>query len=235
MPALTGTLGQVDATALAEIQQYRKAIGATQWAGMQGTGTISQGNQGQLNATLSVLGGNSFRLDVAAPQGVRSVRITDVNGQIQESDGRKHILPAANAKNGILAFPHLLSSTFPEGQTTILDHGIVQIEGHALHRITLVEVVSSDDPASEEGNISVLDLYFDPTSHLLIKSADYVQLDNSDRQHYVRVVTYGDYREVNRTLIPHQYSQTLNGQKQWTLQLTEVHPSPATDASYFLF
>lgn len=98
-----------------------------------------------------------------------------------------------------------------------------------------MELASSEDPASEKGNIGVLDLYFDSTSHLLLKSADYVQLDTSDRQHYVRVVTYGDYREVDQTLIPHQYSQTLNGQKQWTLQLAEVHLSPATDASYFQF
>jgi hypothetical protein len=235
IPDATVPPGQIDEAALAEVSQYLKVIGNTQWTGMQGTGTISQGEQAPLDAALSILGSNKFRLDVTTPRGLRSIRICDVTGVVQQDNGTKQTLPAATAKNGILAFPLLFSSTFPDPQTTLLDHGVVQIEGKSLHRITLREVVFPGDPATEKNDISVLDLYFDPGSHLLIKSAEHVRLDSNDRARYLRVTTYADYRQANGMSIPYQYSQTLNGQKQWTLNLTEVNLRPSMDASYFLF
>jgi hypothetical protein len=235
IPDDMGTLGQIDEAALLEITQYRKVIGGTQWNEMQGTGTISQGEQEPFDATLSVLGSNKFRLDVTTLHGIRSTRISDVIGVVQQDDSTKQTLPAGTAKNGLLAFPRLLSSTFPDSQTTLLDHGIIQIDGKSLHRITFEGVVFPDDPTFDKDNICVLDLYFDPGSHLLIKSAEQAQLDSNDREHYLRVTTYADYRQVDGMLIPYQYSQTLNGQKQWTLNLAEVNLRPSLDASYFLF
>lgn len=227
--------GQVDEAALVEVRQYLKVIGNPHWTGMQGTGTLSQGGQESLNVILAVLGDNRFRLDVTTSQGVRSIRISDAIGVVQQDNGTQQTLPAATAKNGLVAFPPLLSSTLPDSKTTLLDHGLIQIEGKSLHRITLERVVLPGDPTPEKNNISVLDLYFDPDSHLLIKSAERVQLDSSDRARYLRVTTYADYRQVDGMLIPYQYIQTLNGQKQWTLNLTEVNCRPALDASYFLF
>jgi hypothetical protein len=235
MPENRVPLGRIDPTALQEIEQYRNAVGASLWSEVKATGTISQGNQANLSATLSILQADSFRLDVVTPNGTRSIRISDIAGSVQQDNGKRHLIPPATAKNGLLAFPRLLSPTFPAPQATLLEGGSVQVEGKLLHRILLREAAFSGETALDEDGISAVDLYFDSVTHLLAKSAEYVRLDALDRAHYLRVTTYGDYRPVGGMLIPYHYSQTLNGQAQWILVLSEVDPRPELNKAIFLF
>jgi hypothetical protein len=226
-----------DAVALEVLASYLKSINASAWSGMQAVGTFSSPNGSSIvlsPATLTVRDGDSFRLDVQASEGNRSFRIEGGIGQVLESDGKKHVIPPITARSFLVAFPHLLIPGFPEAQTILLDRGLVTIEAGSLHRLTVIETVLLDS-LHTQSSTGVLDLYFDPTSHLLVKSAQYVQLDSRDRAHYLQVISYSNYQTVEGVQIPFTISQTLNGQKQWALNLAEVHLHPTLDKSYFRF
>jgi hypothetical protein len=226
-----------DAAALQVLANYLKSVNASTWGGMQAVGTFSSPNGSSIvlsPATLTVRDGDSFRLDVQISEGNRSFRIEGGIGQILESDGKKHVVPSIAAKSFLVAFPHLLMPGFPDTQAILLDRGLVTIETRSLHRITVIETVLLDSLHSQSGT-GVLDLYFDPMSHFLIKSAQYVQLDSGDRAHYLQVVSYSNYQAVEGVQIPFTISQTLNGQKQWAMNLTEVNLHPTLDKSYFRF
>jgi hypothetical protein len=234
-PAFVGSLGQKDTAALQELIDYVKAVNITAWKGMQASGTLTDGAGNTNQATLTILDGDHFRLDVENSKGQRSTRLSGNYGEIVETDGKSFRLPPATAEAGLLAFPSLLASTFPTSNTSFIDRGQVQIEGKMLHRITLEENASSNEISAEQRETNVTDLYFDPASHLLLKSASAVQLDLTDPERYLIVVTYGGYQHVQGSFLPLKYDQSLNGRHQWSLQLSNPNLQPAVDTSYFQF
>lgn len=235
MPAFVGTLGRKDTGALQEFVDYLKAVNVSGWQGMQASGTMtdSRGNTDQ--ATLTIRGGDDFRLDVQTPNGKRSTRIRGSNGETLAADGKSFAMPPATAETGLLAFPQLLVTTFPSSNTSLIDRGQVQIGGRTLHRITLEELALPFETKPESRNVTVTDLYFDPSTHFLLQSASAVQLDPTDPEKYLVVITYSNYQNVQGSLIPCLYSQSLNGQHRWSLQLDQPSLQPSVDASYFHF
>jgi len=235
-PEFVGTIGEQDASALQEITNYRTAVNAAAWTGLQATGTLTDilGNTDQ--ATLTILGSDNYRLDVTTPIGQRSTRISGPSGASLGDDGKTFYMPPITARGGLVAFPLLLVSTFPDPTATIVDRGHVQLDGRLLQRITLEEEVFPTQSAPSSNDLSVTDLYFDPSSHLLIKSASFVQIDSANRARYLIVVTYGDYQAFSGVLVPLSLTETMNGQIQWTLQLNAPSAPPASvDSSYFDF
>ncbi|HLH37143.1 MAG TPA: hypothetical protein VKX41_20895 [Alloacidobacterium sp.] len=235
MPTFGGTLGQKDTAALQELIDYVKAVNITAWRGLQASGTLTDGSGSTSQATLTILNGDQFRLDVETPTGQRSTRISGSYGKTLEVDGKSFPIPPATAKAGLFAFPRLLVSNFPNSNTSFIDRGQISVDGKLLHRITVEESAFPAEVVLDQQGINVTDLYFDPTTHLLLKSAAAVQLDTADRQRYLIVVTYGDYQKVQDSLVPLVYSQTLNGQPQWTLHLNSPNLQPAVETSYFQF
>lgn len=134
-----------------------------------------------------------------------------------------------------MAFPKLLASEFSLTDVTIVDGGMITISGESLHRITVERPLHPAQSKLTSDNTSVIDLYFDPKSSLLIKSAVAVPISWSDPERYVEVTTYADYQSVNGVLIPFSCSRTINGQPEWTLQLSSVQPLPSLTSSYFHF
>ncbi|WP_213807732.1 hypothetical protein [Granulicella sp. dw_53] len=229
--------GQSDPLALQAITAFLAAVNGRAWSGMQATGTLTspEAPQSQNPAVLTIKDGDSFRLDVNTTTGQRSTRIHGTSGIIQESNGTKHTLPPATALDGLFAFPQLMMITFPDAQTSVLDRGTVAINGRSLHRISVQHTFSTEATSVTVTQPTIVDLYFDPTTHLLLKSAAWIQVDTADRAKYLQVVTYGDYQTVNGIVLPFSYSQTLNGQRQWSLQLTNIQLSPAVETSLFTF
>lgn len=236
VPAFTGSLGQKDSAALQELIDYLKAVNISEWKGLKASGTISHDAGAGEQATLAISGGSRFRLNVQTPKGERSTRIGGSYGKTLAIDGKFFTMPAATAKAGLVAFPRLLEAAFPDSTTSLIDRGQIQLDSRILHRLTVEESAFPSSPgAAQQQNISVVDLYFDSFTHLLVKSASAIQLDSADRQRYLVVVTYDDYQKVQDSLIPFRYSQSMNGQAQWTLQLTNADLQPSFDPSYFQF
>jgi len=235
VPTFVGTLGQKDAGALQELVDYLKAVNILAWHGMQASGVMTDSHGNTDQATLTIQGADDFRLDVQMSKGKRSTRISQGNGETLEVDGKRIAIPPATAAGGLLAFPQLLTSTFPSADTAFIDRGQVRISGRALHRITLEKLAFPYATKPDTYNVNVTDLYFDPSTHLLLQSASAVQLDPADREKYLVVITYSDYQNVQGSLIPCRYSQSVNGQRQWSLELNLPSLQPSIEPSYFHF
>lgn len=227
IPAATNKLGRYDDAALSEVLMHLKVVGTTPWTGMQGTGTITYGSeQNSYPAALTILGSKRSRLDVQTSTGTISSRINNRVGNIQQPDGKRFPLAPEMAASGIVQFelPRLADL---QTKSSILDHGMTVVDGMNLHRLTL------EQPLTPQKNIAT-DLYFDPETHLLIKTANAIRPDGSQSE-LLRVITYGDYRSVDGVMIPFLYTQALDGQKQWTIQLSEVQLNPTIQLNYFEF
>ena len=233
LPRATLPLGRKDASAIQLLTSFLTDSNLLRWPGIQANGTFTD-MESSYPAVLTILGGNQCRLDIADPAGARSIRIHGGQGVIQESSAAKHSLPVSTASLGLFALETLVEH-LSDIKSSILDGGLVSVDGVTLHLMTL-QVPSRPDinPASAE-EVSVLDLYFDQNMRQLRKSVSLIRVDNRDRAYYLQSETYSDYRRVGDSTLPFSFAQTLNGQRQWTLQLTAVHTNPAVAASYFRF
>ncbi len=243
VPRETGVFGHVDPAASTEIVEHIKAVGASTWHDMYATGKITypNGDKAEVDdATFSILNGDSYRLDINAPQGTRSIRVLGGFGAIQESDGTKDFLLPSTAAQGLAAFPQLRVATFPTNHTSIYDKGTLTVDGKVLHRLAverpLGSVAMGDYSATKKRTPPdiVTDLYFDPTSHLLSKSAASIRLSGS-RSEFIQCVTYDDYQKIDNSLIPFRFTQSLNGQVQWVLQLDHVELNTGLKQANFHF
>jgi hypothetical protein len=237
IPIMSGVLGQQDAVALQEIKAHIAALGAGSWLGMQGTGQIVYGSKDSTayTATLSILGTTGFRLDSKTATGETSTRIYGRYGTIQEADGRKYPLPSNTAISGIVQFPQLRLVGFPASGESLIDRGLVTVDGASLHRVTVECSASTRNQGAVQGSMVATDFYFDPATHLLLKSVNKIRLSGTGNSDFLRVVAYEDYRQVSGGMIPFRYVQTLDGNKQWTLQLSDVQLNPALIPTYFAF
>ncbi len=234
--------GRQDAAALIELRAYRTAVGAGTWTDMVGKGNLTTGGANAVPgndadpATLWILGHNGFRLDVQKQKGLSSVRMDGTYGIAQHEDGKIKPMDARDAVTGLLAFPSLFEANFPTAQTMLTDQGFATVDGTTLRRISVeTSWPDGETDASGASMTAVTDLYFDPQTHLLIKSATAVLGSDVSPEQYLRVVTYGDYRATDGMQIPYRYSETLNGQSLWTLQLSHIQLNQGLSQASFHF
>lgn len=208
---------------------------------MQGSGTLtstafnSSGGITPENATLW-LRTQGYRLDVQIAKGTRSMRLDGAYGAVQHADGQVKAMDARDAVTGVLAFPMLMEVGFPAASVMLIDQGMVTVDGSTLHRIS-IESPWPGNLVDASGNplTTVTDLYFDPQTHLLIKSAYATVGSKATSERYLCVITYGDYQAVNGMQIPFLYQESLNGQLLWTLQLNQVQLNQGLSQSEFQF
>ncbi len=204
---------------------------------MQGTGQIVYGTKDPTtyDATLSMIGSDRFRLDAQTNKGEMSIRISGRVGKIQGSGASSSTIPPETAAIGIFPFGLVRMAHFPGRETSLIDHGLIAEDGVELHRITVQIASIGRDPATKSRRTIPMDLYFDPTSHLLAKSASSGFIAEGHSARFLRVVTYSDYRKVGTSMVPFRYSESMDGQQYWVLQLSDVQLNPSFDATYFQF
>ena len=243
LPQSVPLVSRQDAGALAEIRAYRNAISLGAWVDMQGTGqltstaTDSTGGKNPHNATLWIRDHHGYRLDVQKPNGTSSLRMDAQYGVVQHANGNVRSMDARDAVAGLLAFPALMEANFPVSDVMLIDQGPATVDGAALHRITVEKPWPGDPVDAATGNplTTVTDLYFNPQTHLLMKSALAVLGSQPSPEQMLEVVTYGGYSAANGMLLPHSYRQTLNGQILWTLELNQIHLNQGLPQSDFHF
>jgi hypothetical protein len=237
VPVSTGVLSQKDPAALAELTSHFAAIGSVPWIGMQGMGTIAYGlnSATSYDATMSALGAQKYRLDAQTPKGQTSTRIERLLGKIQSEAGSIATLTAQTAAGGIFPF-ELARSAGKLGPTSSLrDQGLTTVGGLQLHRITLERATVGKNPTTNLRNTEAIDLYFDPSTHLLVKSSVLVPLAANRSASVLSVVSYSDYRLVGTTLVPFCFTETIQGEQSRILQLKSVSLNPTFDSGYFTF
>jgi hypothetical protein len=219
--------------------RHLQAAGASQWQGFQAAGSITYSGSAahpQGTATLTITRDGLTRLDVTSSLGTTSLRIQGPGGAFQDVKGKQYRLPPRNARAGLFAYPFLLSPQFLEQQGLSLAAVPWQLDGKSFGRLSVTRPVVNR-PASSRANseVVVTDIYVSPDTHLPYKSVELVGALDLSPQRYVRVVTYEDYRDVEGVELPFRYTETINGQRSWVLQLTTVHPQPQSDPAYFVF
>jgi hypothetical protein len=236
-PEPAATLGQKDEAAVAELTANISVLsGGSRWVGMQGTGTITYGTDSTQNSvTLSNLGADRFRLDTQTPGGVESIRIDRRIGKIQFENGPVSVLNPDTAILGIFPFEIAQRAASPGKNVALLDRGTTSSDGRSLHRVALEMPSVIGNPATKSQKTLPVDLYFDPATHLLVKSVCYVLIPGGRQVPFLSVVTYSDYRSVGASVVPFHYSESLNGQPYRTVQLTSVQLNPTLSATYFQF
>jgi hypothetical protein len=219
------------------LANHLAAVGQVRWGGMQGTGkiTYASGDPTAYDATLSNLGADRFRLDAQTKKGPTSIRIHRFVGKIQGSDGAISVIPSTTAALGLFPFELPRFANSPGLASSLIDQGLVALGGTELHRITLELGSLGRNPVTKSIDTIVTDLYFDPTSHLLIKSVSSVLIAGSRPVKLLSVVTYGDYRMAAGSMVPFRYTETLEGQPYRTLQLSNVQLNPELNTTYFEF
>src|ERR1035437_2561897 len=177
IPDNTGVLGEQDPGAIAELKAHIAAIGQGLWGGMQGRGTITYGTHDPTgyDATISKLGANKSRLDAQTKKGLESIRVDGRIGMIQGVDSKISLIPSDAASLAIFPFELPRVEGLQGGQASLHDRGLVLIDGVGLHRITY-ETPTLDLPSKSQANETTsIDLYLDPVTHLLIKTASLVR------------------------------------------------------------
>lgn len=206
---------------------------------MQGTGQIQYGDsQETYQATVTILDTTKFRLDAQAERGNLSIRINDTYGKIQEVDGRTFPLVPETAATGLFQFELPRISDFADGATcscSLIDRGMVTYNGQSFHRITYEFALHQDHAEGKAPETVTTELFFDSNTHLLSKSSNLIRIDGTGNHEFQRVISYDDYQIVGDSVVPLRYTQTLNGQKQWTLTLTNVQFNPSVPSTYFQF
>jgi hypothetical protein len=234
-PSTTGTLGNKDAGALAEIKEHLQAVSVAGWQDLKGTGTLTYPSGNAHTATLYLMGSEHSRLDIAIDSGTRSLRLVGPVGRFQDEKGNQGFLPPATSCTGIVALPRIWAAAATSTLISLRDQQMYTGTGQSLHRITIeYPVDSSSGGSSLSKKTAATDLYFDASTHLLLYSVDSL-IFNKLRKPLTRVTTYGGYQSFDGVLIPTLIRQALNGQEQWALQLGQVAVNTNPPADTFLF
>ena len=224
-----------DPAALEELAAHLKAVGQTPWVGFQGTGTISHSETGAnpVPVTIYIFPNNEFRMDVTLAKGIWSTRIFEYEGGEMPPNSKAYFLPSETATVGFIHFQHLRTTGFPDAATSFIDKGMVTVDGNSLHRIT-TDAVTTHSGILPKVFIP-LDLYFDPHTHLLLKSSTRIKLPSSGDASLHEVMTYSNYQNVNGTQLPFGFRETIDGDFRWEITLTEANLVSAPPATFFTF
>jgi len=234
LPSTTGTLGHKDAAALAEIKAHLLAVSATGWQGLEGTGTLTYPDGDVHSALLYLRGSKRSRLDITMASGTRSLRVSGFAGRFQDEKGIFGVLPPATSSAGIVAFPRIWTDAAVSPNVSLYDQKFYAGTGQSLHRITIEYPIDAEGGSSFSKRTAATDLYFDPNTHLLLFSVDSFSVSSMRRQ-LTRVTSYGNYQSFEGVSVPTTIKQALNGQEQWTLQLSQVTISTNSPTSTFSF
>lgn len=233
-PVITGVLGVKQQAAFTEINAHIQAVSSSGWQDLEGTGTVTFPEGDVHSASLYLLQSTYSRLDMVMDSGTRSLRLTSALGSFQDERGNQGTLLPGTSGAGIVAFPRLWFDASTSALTSVYDQGSYVGTGQSLHRITLEYPLFSSNSTSG-GPTGATDLYFDPTTHLLIYSVDALSFSGSPNQIFTRVTSYSAYQAFNGILLPSTIGQFLNGQLEWMLQLSQVTTNTNPSVSTFSF
>lgn len=221
LPTSNGVLGTKDAAALAEVTASISAASSGGWRDLIATGTLTYPAGDSHAATLYLLGSRYSRLDIQTDNMTRSVRVGDTLGSFLDKSGRQNRLLPTTARMGIVAFPRLWKDALNLPQFSLVDCGMYTGNGQTLHRITMEYQLTTGSFRPGDPTVAT-DLYFDPTSHVLLYSVDSLSFVISAGQPFLRVTGYSKFQVFDGITLPSVIQESLNGQLQWSLQLSQV-------------
>lgn len=223
---------QRDPQAIALLNQAQKALGGASliallqdftasgsityfWAGSQELGT----------ATLRALGMSSFRLDANLPQGTRSWSATSGKGYVKEPTGQVNPIPSHNTM-------HLPALSFPQWKIAdLLSNASLSVSNlgtatYGTHQVTVVHVQlpvdDSTDPGGFISHLSATDFLIDAANFQVVAIRDALHPARNSMLDVVHEISFADYRLVNNSLVPFSFTERVDGQETWSIQLNSI-------------
>jgi hypothetical protein len=185
--------------------------------------------------TIRSLGWNHFRLEADLPQGKRIWLVNDAVGSRKETDQKPVALPYANAINlESLTFPVayvVAALADPEADISLV--GIDKSERRTIYHVRLKGRLGLVEKGPAGGPI-VKDVLIDALSFEILAVEDFPYSRKSSesskssksnekiREVAPREITYEDFRVVNGLRVPFSISTKLEGQRTFSLHLTEA-------------
>jgi len=231
-PPVGGILGVKDASAMTEVAGFLEASSATGWHDLEGSGTLTFPAGDEHSATLWLSGAQESRLDVVMDSGTRSSRLATTSGRFRDEKGNQTPVFPDTASRGIFAFSRIWAEGASTSQISFHDQGMLSVTGQSLHRITMEYPYVQ---ASGFRPTVATDLYFNPTTHLLVFSVEDVRFMQVPYRLFRRVTEYSNYQTIGAITFPASIRQTLDGQVQWKLQITQITTNTNPPDSTFSF
>ena len=158
------------------------------------------------------MGDDQFRLDTQTSKGPTSTRISGQFGRAQGSDGKVTAIPSEVAASRIFPFEEPRTLIKSGRKVSLKDDGFVTIDGTQLHRVTLERSSLGINPVTKLTSTLAMDFYFDPASHLLMKTAAATPVRQGRKVKFPFVVAYGDYRKIGEVMVSFLMSETVQGE-----------------------
>jgi hypothetical protein len=237
-PVAQGHSGRSDLTAMAEIEACEKvsSLPANTSLDVQGHLHTGVGNITSVSeVSLAMEGNGRFRMDIRDSEGrERGMRMIGRSGRIIGGPASIHP-PSIGEFGDPLMFPLALKSIVFGRNVALVDDGVVALGTERLHKITVTHFATPDKsrPATSMQPDQALVLYFDPTTHLLKKSAVVNHSLTDVALKYLQVTSYEAYKPVDAIMVPNRYVQTVAGQRVLVLDLTNIRLSQPHGEAYF--
>lgn len=184
--------------------------------------------EAQGTVTILGLGLNQIRIDANLPRGIRSSVLSNGQTTTKAEDGSIKQYPPPYPTPSSEAFPYQPpmfpgSLLFPHAQIvfalnsssySVLDKGLVQVDGHSAHEIALqADLPGPIDPMSQ---YHTRDIFLDASTSQVLMTQDVAP------GNVIRAVLYSDYRAVNGVLVPFSIKEQVAGQETWSIQLNQL-------------
>lgn len=230
IPSVTTTPKQ-DATARQVIQQAIQVLapspGAMAFKSFALTGTmLSEGSTESQAVKVLVRGVYDVRFEISHADGGSQVAVTHSGGKgvLRDASGRLEKI-TRNARAGtevpFLPLPRLISDLLASAGA-ITDLGVDTVNGRAVHHVAMSRQFP---PGADPGGIitahSTIDLFIDAQSFLILQMA-HVAADRTGRHSSARSVTFGHYRAVDGAMVPFSITESLGGQKTWSVTVSSI-------------
>lgn len=238
-PRSTGVLGTRDPGAVAEISDFLSASKAADYIDLTASGTVAfawgGGHPVSGNAVLYAISGDDIRLDTTADSMRRSLRICSTHGAFSLNNGKPIAMQSIDAAVGLLGYTRLLSVSLSDRTVSLVDRGMVSIEGVSLHRITLeTPLVRGSVQRGLSATVST-DFYFDTHRHLPLYSVDNILGTSSPTNKHIRAISYADWQQFQGVTLPTTVTQTFDGQPIWAMQFNQFALNTGLTSTTFIF
>ena len=227
----------IDSSALSVIANHLNAVHSGQWAALTAAGSITLPGLASASADLTMSGSSQCILKLGSSAPIRSILSDGKTLRTVHADGSTTTMVEEAGLSGLLQFQLLRAADFSRRLLSLKDEGPVKVDGRAYLELSAV-FLEPNPPSTISGSkpntIKIL-FDFDPGTMFLARSVTKVKIPGSPNNLASLATTYSDYRASGTVLIPHAIAQTLDGQPQWTLNLTDVSLTAPVDLSLFSF
>lgn len=221
---------QRDPRAISILSAYVAAsgAGAASVTDFVASGTVTYfqaGKKVQAPVKVEGLGAIDFRLDAQLPNGTRSWSVSQAGGKLQKTDGTTTRMPWSDAV-------HLLCATWPvpyvvaalnSASTSITLVKQTTFAGQPAYDVRIEQVLpASIDPRGHFSKLSAKHIFIDARSYLALGTQDWSHSKFSSRPPLKQRFFFSGYREVDGIAIPYDVTETIAGQRTWSLQLSSI-------------